>query len=212
MQSNVLKKTELGQAEVLNKQLGLDIRERRVLILVDGSRNLIQVEALIGVPIEGIIQRLVHIGLLSHTGHHRKQRDAVSTGLGSTAFEASMLRKPPAGSIEALDHGLAIDSEVRKTKSREPVAQPMFASPEQAQHSTALSPNGFLEGKTYLVSLVERMTGKSEVLMRHKVQNIRNEQQLFATGEELMQLIKVRATAQTVEEIEDRFIECMNQH
>jgi hypothetical protein len=48
MMRMVLRKTELGQAEIRSKAQALDMRERRALILMDGSRDLAQVQAIMG--------------------------------------------------------------------------------------------------------------------------------------------------------------------
>jgi hypothetical protein len=208
MMSKVLRKTELGQAEIRSKEQALDMRERRALILMDGSRDLAQVQAIIGASIEGIAKRLLHLGLVVDSGT-RSSKAGQRTN--SMEFKDSVLGKTPATNFESFNHYLPTHSTAWKTGSYERAVDPARAFTERIQQplTVALSPRGVLLGKMYLADLIERMMGKDDVFMRTKIQQVRDEEQLFSICEEVMEHIKGLTSADMLISMEKRFLECI---
>jgi hypothetical protein len=230
MMGMVLKKTQLGQAEIRTKAQALDMRERRALILMDGTRNLAQVEAIIGASIEGIAKRLIYLGLVAD---NPAGADSAHASLGhSREFKDSLVGKTPATNFESFDSFLPTHSKAwmagvyDKPASTSPVdldissfaalpASTMAGLVETNVHTDApprraMSSRGILLGKMYLADLVERMMGKDDVLLRSKIQQVGNEEQLLTICEEVMELIGSLTTPDMLESIERRFLECIN--
>jgi hypothetical protein len=224
MMSMVLKKTELGQAEIRTKAQALGMSERRALILMDGSRDLAQVEAIIGASLQGIAKRLLHLGLVSAAQENKGRSRAPS----AMEFKDSLVGKTPATNFESFDHYLPTHSTVWQKGSYEKAADSgrsssFSASTQSALHSAfvpvtpapaaqpaALSMRGVLLGKMYLADLVERMLGKDDVYLRTKIQQVGSEAQLLNTCEEVMELIKSLTTPDMLGSIERRFMECIH--
>jgi hypothetical protein len=209
MMSKVLRKTELGQAEIRSKEQALDMRERRALILMDGSRDLAQVQAIIGASIEGIAKRLLHLGLVVDSGTRSSKAGQRNTD--SMEFKDSVLGKTPATNFESFNHYLPTHSTAWKTGSYEQASAsaPAFTERIQQPLTVALSPRGVLLGKMYLADLIERMMGKDDVFLRTKIQQIRDEEQLFTICEEVMEHIKGLTSADMLISMEKRFLECI---
>jgi hypothetical protein len=207
MMSKVVRKTELGQAEIRTKAQALDMRERRALILMDGSRDLAQVQAIIGASIEGIAKRLLHLGLVADSG--TRSSSAGQRGTGSMEFKDSVLGKTPATNFESFDHYLPTHSTAWKTGSYERAVDPAFTERIKQPLTAALSPRGVLLGKMYLADLIERMMGNDDVFLRTKIQQIRDEEQLFTICEEVMEHIKGLTSADMLISMEKRFLECI---
>lgn len=219
MMTMVLRKTELGQSEIRTKAQALGMSERRALILMDGSRDLAQVEAILGASIEGIAKRLLYLGLVSASAgkNHSKSQSSVE-------FKDSLVGKTPATNFESFDKYLPTHSTAWQQGSYEKAADSGFVASRSASFNSAfapaepvpfnapsaLSPRGVLLGKMYLADLVERMMGNDDVYLRGKIQQIRSEDQLLAICEEVMELIKGLTTPDMMESIEKRFMECIN--
>jgi hypothetical protein len=223
MMSMVLRKTELGQAEIRTKAQALGMSERRALILMDGSRDLAQVEAIIGASIEGIAKRLLHLGLVS-AARDSKGRPKIPS---SVEFKDSLLGKTPATNFESFEHYLPTHSTAWQKGSYEQAVNSGFNAPVRAAaqsplnsafahiapavaQPSALSLRGVLLGKLYLADLVERMMGKDDVYLRTKIQQVGSEAQLLNTCEEVMELIKGLTTPDMLASIERRFMECIH--
>ncbi len=220
MMSMVLRKTELGQSEIRTKAQALGMSERRALILMDGARDLAQVEAIIGASIEGIAKRLLHLGLVSATQDTKGRSRTPS----SVEFRDSMVGKTPATNFESFDRYLPTHSTVWQQGSYEKAANSGLSVSTQsslnsafapiaktaAAQPSALSPRGVLLGKMYLADLIERMMGKDDFYLRGKIQQVRSEEQLLNICEEVMELIKGLTTPDMLESIERRFMECIH--
>jgi hypothetical protein len=238
MMSMVLRKTDLGQSEIRTKAQSLDMRERRALILMDGSRDLAQVQAIIGASVEGIAKRLLHLGLVAAQSSPSKLTRQPS----SMEFRDSLVGKTPATNFESFDnylptqsaawrdgfHSKQLDSAFAPSAwqsvpaSLEPRRTPDsgsstvsaylddFSLQRSADHHRALSPRGVLLGKMYLADLVERMLGKNDGFLRSKIQQIRNEEQLLDICEEVMEFIKDLTSPEMLLAIEKRFLEAIN--
>jgi hypothetical protein len=229
MLSMVLKKTDLGQAEMRVKTPLLDRRERRALILMDGSRNLIQVQELIGASVEGIANRLIRLGLVASrevSVSHLKIRRAIE-------FTDPVVGKTPATNFESFDQYLPThsthwksggydqpaDAEIQITavpavQSEPPVStvagllEALKSGQNNAQQE--LRPRGILLGKMYLMDQVERLLGKDDVILRDKLQQVRSEEQLLTVCEEVLELIQGVVSQDMLVAIEKRFFECIS--
>ena len=60
----ILVKTPLGRAEIGSKALGLPVMERRLLILVDGTRTLAQLQGMFTIPVTDLAKKLQALGLV----------------------------------------------------------------------------------------------------------------------------------------------------
>ncbi len=199
MMSMVLRKTDLGQSEIRTKAQSLDMRERRALILMDGSRDLAQVQALLGTSIEGIARRLMDLGLVfqPNTGEG-KQVELAS----AVEFQDVRVANTPATNFESFDKYLPTHSTVWQAGE--------YPSPPAADKpSAALSPRGVLLGKMYLADLAERMLGRHDEFLRSKIQKIKSEEHLFYVCEIVMEHIKDLTSADMLSSIEKRFLECI---
>lgn len=227
----VLKKTDLGQAEIRSKAQALDMRERRVLILMDGARDLSQVEAILGASVEGIAKRLLHLGLVAGAKPQKNQ----AHGGGSVEFKDSLVGKTPATNFESFDNYLPTQSEgwrhgfypAVSDSAFSPAFSPVFVPSRPASiygdnltllpktprleepARQTLSPRGILLGKMYLADLVERMMGKDDTFLRHKIQQIKDEMQLLDVCVEIMEHIKGLTSPNMLASIEKRFMECI---
>jgi hypothetical protein len=205
MMTMVLSKTELGQAEIRAKAQSLDMRERRALILMDGSRDLAQVQAIVGASLEGIVKRLLDLGLVVDSSRPRSG-SASRRSTGSMEFKDSLVGKTPATNFESFNNYLPTHSDAWKNGSYEPALEPVLTA---LAPLATLSPRGILLGKMYLADLVERMMGKDDAFLRSKIQQIRDEDQLFIVCEEVMENIKGLTSPDMLLSIEKRFNECI---
>jgi hypothetical protein len=112
MMSLVFKKTELGLAEIRSKSQSLGLHERRALILMDGSRKLSDVQALLGASVDGIAKRLLDLGLINTGGGGRS---ASAPPASSVEFKDSLLGKTPAMNFDSYDNYLPTLSKVWET-------------------------------------------------------------------------------------------------
>jgi hypothetical protein len=60
----ILVKTPLGRAEMASRALGLPVMERRLLILVDGTRSLVQIQGMFNIPVMELANKLQALGLV----------------------------------------------------------------------------------------------------------------------------------------------------
>jgi hypothetical protein len=60
----ILVKTPLGRAEMGSRALGLPVMERRLLILVDGTRSLAQIQGMFNIPVMELANKLQALGLV----------------------------------------------------------------------------------------------------------------------------------------------------
>ncbi len=62
--TTILMKTPLGRAEMGSRALGLPVMERRLLILVDGTRSLVQLQGMFNIPVMELANKLQALGLV----------------------------------------------------------------------------------------------------------------------------------------------------
>jgi hypothetical protein len=63
--NTVFRKTELGNAEVANRKLGLRAELRRLLILIDGRNNVAKLAAFVRMPeVDGLLYELQSLGVI----------------------------------------------------------------------------------------------------------------------------------------------------
>jgi hypothetical protein len=84
-------KTLFGRAELAVRSHGLSLLERRVLILADGTRSMLQLQAMMNAPVDAIVHQLQALHLIVPEGS--AQNSSVS---GHAALLASMGRNTPA--------------------------------------------------------------------------------------------------------------------
>ncbi len=83
-------KTLFGRAELAVRSHGLSLLERRVLILADGTRSVMQLQAMMNAPVDAIVQQLQALHLIMPEGS--VQNSSVS---GHAALLVSMGRSKP---------------------------------------------------------------------------------------------------------------------
>ncbi len=195
----VLRKTDLGQSEIRTKAQALDQRERRALILIDGSRDLAQVQALIGTSIEGIARRLMDLGLVFQPNAVGSKQVELASAV---EFQDVRVANTPATNFESFDKYLPTHSTVWQAGE--------YPNTSVADKPVpALSPRGVLLGKMYLADLAERMLGRQDEFLRSKIQKIKSEEQLFYVCETVMEHIKDLTSTDMLSSIEKRFLECI---
>ena len=77
--TTVYAKTPAGQEEIGARKAGLDVRQRRLLILVDGQRSVAELRGVSGLPDAlAVLEHLQSRGLVAATGHFSAAAAAVA--------------------------------------------------------------------------------------------------------------------------------------
>ncbi len=82
--NEILVKTAEGRSEMSTRALGLPVMERRLLILIDGTRSLAQLQGMFNFPINDLATKLQGLGLV----------DALSAQAGQASVAAKPAAKP----------------------------------------------------------------------------------------------------------------------
>ena len=188
--SLVLKKTDLGREQMKSKSAALEVRERAALILIDGKRNLADVEAIIGSGVEGIARRLMELGLVRPTGNASAAMEFADSGVAKT----------PAANV----------SQFAQQFVAAPPLATEFADTVKPMDSVSISARGLLLGKLYLGDVAERMLGKDDLLLRKKIQQVGTADELFGMHELVMDNLRGIASADMLAAIDKRFLEALS--
>ncbi len=149
----LLHKTELARATLARTGTELGRRERQVLILCDGRRNLNDIVSMLGVESLGMIQALISSGHLAQ-GAVAAPAPAASAGkgllgrLGAGTRQASMAGEPPAAPATVVAP-MAVPT---------PVAAPIAgASPEPAAPAIRATPSrrSMAACKMYMIDMLQ---------------------------------------------------------
>lgn len=96
-----LSKTDAGRQEVAHRSPRLSVTQRRLLILVDGTRTFDELGAFSRVgELELALQHLLELGLIAETGRSTELGPAVAPGFSAPVFNAPAR---PATNIQAFD-------------------------------------------------------------------------------------------------------------
>ncbi len=188
--SLVLKKTDLGREQITKKSAALEVRERAALILIDGKRNLADVEAIIGAGAEGIARRLMALGLVQPAGGP----------LAGMEFADSGVAEAQAANVSQFAQFFA-------------VTQPSaleFADTVKPADSVSVSARGLLLGKLYLGDVAERLLGKDDALLRKKIQQVASADELFIVYELVVDNLRGIASADMLAALDKRFLEALS--
>ena len=185
--SLVLKKTDLGREQMKSKSAALEVRERAALILIDGKRNLADVEAIIGSGVEGIARRLMELGLVRPTGNASAAMEFADSGVAKT----------PAANVSQFAQQFV-------------AAPPLATEFADTVKPSSVSARGLLLGKLYLGDVAERMLGKDDALLRRKIQQVGTEDELFDMHELVMDNLRGIASADMLAAIDKRFLEALS--
>jgi hypothetical protein len=86
----ILVKTPLGRAEIGSKALGLPVMERRLLILVDGTRSLVQLQGMFNIPVMELANKLQALGLVDSLSPAQPQAAPVNAPASAPAAIATI--------------------------------------------------------------------------------------------------------------------------
>jgi len=97
----VYSKTETGQQEIQSRSLGLPLKVRGALVLVDGRRTGAELAALTGVDIVPVLEQLMAQGCIESHAPPRQSRSEAATEAEPEPDKADLSSLPPAASRDA---------------------------------------------------------------------------------------------------------------
>ncbi len=229
-----LVKTDLGRTEMRTRELGLQVLERRFLILADGTRTLAQLQEMFSFPIKEIAVKLQAMGLLVEAAHSVRRPATASPRARTEITDHPTLARsfiqpapmghhtddigldvdvdPDMGSEAALVEDLASDfAEEQSSTWTNSQGQDLsglgFANdtaPGILTHRAA-SASGVSAGKSYLIAICETMLGERAPVLVQKLVAAQTEADLYFALEMLVTAISPTASASEVNGIIQRF-------
>ena len=165
----VLKKTDLGLAEIARRSDALNLTERRVLILLDGKRSVTDAELSLGSDSSHIIGKLLNLGLVENVCDVVTIRPLPTESyVWQKGFYADSGKEAAVSNAQidvALNSGFASE-EVKNGNSTSTVEDPSSTS--------------VVAGKSFLTDFVVQILGHSDNILRSHVDQISDSETLQA--------------------------------
>lgn len=228
-------KTPQGRAEVTARALGLTMLQRRLLILSDGKATAGQLQAMLGAPMEAMLQHLLGLGLLHVAGSALPPQILTAAQvLSPVAPVAPVARQQPVASIpavpapsqpamdayeidEAYEDDLSSDfSEVMGADSISHFERDSsqmigtYADPSSTLQR-AITSRGIALGRAYLINLSSRLLDARDARLVRTIGQIKTEGDLYHQFELVIDTIGTRLGSAAINEILEQFDEQINQ-
>jgi hypothetical protein len=198
----ILEKTALGKETIQSRSGDLCAIERRVLLLINGSRTLAQLQSLLSVEVSTAAARLLVQGMVQPVAH------AAQTPLApefAAVFEASA---PPKGSPKDTDRFATLPSPLRihcaQSDSGADVRGPHLTVPGELTHRSA-SLAGLSGAKAYLAEVLENHLSDPEGRLAQQVSRIDSEADAYYALEHVCQALSKLVSNAVLSNVMRRF-------
>jgi hypothetical protein len=222
-----LVKTALGRTEMRTRAQGLQVLERRLLILADGTRTLEQLQEMFNVPILEFAAKLQTMGLLEVAGQSLASVMPV-TPVSQAALTATSMAptKPAPLAYDAYEIGVDMDVDAEAASAEDLASDfaeernstwtnsawqdasnsqfPDETVPGMLTHRAA-SAAGLAAGKSYLIGTSETMLGADATVLVRKILTASTEADLYFALEMLVNAVSPKASSSEVNGIIQRF-------